>query len=68
MPMNFLVWRRGFAGPTASLDLMDPRQSVDWPLLQQQIITIITLPPAQQNFTLAEAIAAHPCPPYEASA
>ncbi|WP_024341009.1 hypothetical protein [Bradyrhizobium japonicum] len=60
--MNFIVWRRGLRGPVASLDLLDPRSMMDWPLIEQSTIAIIPLPEAERGLTLDQAIARHPCP------
>jgi hypothetical protein len=61
-PMNFVVWRRGLRGPVASLDLFDPRQSMDWKLNEQTTIAIFPLLPHQRLLSLDAAVAAYPCP------
>jgi hypothetical protein len=60
--MNYLVWRRGLRGPLPSLDLLDPRASMEWEVNQQTTIAVIPLAESERAITLDEAIAAHPCP------
>lgn len=60
--MNFLVWRRGLRGPIASLDLFDPRQSVDWKINEQSTIAIVPLPGHQRFLSLDTLMQLHPCP------
>jgi hypothetical protein len=60
--LNFLVWRKGLRGPTASLDLNDPRQSLDWKTIELATIAIIPLAPDERDWTLDQAIVGYPCP------
>lgn len=62
--MNFLVWRKGLRGPIASLDLMDPRQSMDWKIHEQTAIQIVTLADRERGLTLDQVVARHPCPEF----
>ena len=59
--MNFLVWKRGLRGPSPSLCMMDPRASLDWKAIEDTIVAIITLTDDERQFTLDQAVAAHPC-------
>jgi hypothetical protein len=59
--VNFLIWRQGLRGPIASIDLFDPRQSADWKIHEQTLIEIVPLANGERDFTLDQAIAAHPC-------
>ncbi len=63
--MSFFVWRRGPRGPEASIDALDPRQSLDWKLHEQRYLQIKPLPSGDTR-TLDQLIEAHPCPAYEA--
>ncbi|WP_024516968.1 hypothetical protein [Bradyrhizobium sp. Tv2a-2] len=60
--MGFLVWLRGNKGPTAQLRLMDPRSSIDWKVMQENVIQIVTLAEHERGYSLDQAVAAHPCP------
>lgn len=60
--MSFLVWRRGLRGPIASIDAMDPRQSMDWKLHEQTMIQIVTLADHERDMHLASLMVLHPCP------
>lgn len=62
--MNFLVWRKGLRGPVASLDMMDPRQSMDWKLHEQIMIQIVPLVGAERDMPLSSLIVLHPCPEF----
>lgn len=64
--MNFLVWKRGpFGVGVASLDAMDPQTSMEWKLLEQRIIQIVTLIDAERDMPIDGLIVLHPCPTYE---
>ncbi|WP_439398519.1 hypothetical protein ACRQ5Q_14590 [Bradyrhizobium sp. PMVTL-01] len=60
--MNFFVWRKGLRGPTAALQDLDPRSSLDWKLNEENTIAIVKLPEERRSITLDEAIATYPCP------
>lgn len=62
--MNFLVWRRGLHGPIASLDMMDPRQSMDWKLHEQRMVLIVPLQDHEREMSLASLTVLYPCPEY----
>lgn len=60
--MNFFVWRKGLRRPTAALQELDPRSSLDWTVNEENTIVIVKLPEEQRGMTLDQAIAAYPCP------
>lgn len=61
--MNFIVWSRGSKGhPTAALHLLDPRNLMSWKEQEQSAIAVIPLLEHERDYTLAQAVAAHPCP------
>lgn len=60
--MNFFVWRKGLRGPTAALQDMDPRQSLDWKVNEESTIVIVKLPDEHRDLSLDQAIATYPCP------
>ena len=60
---QFIVWRRnmmGFGYP--SLDLLDPRSSLDWPQLRQRTIAVQALTEDDRTLTFDEIVAKYPCP------
>lgn len=63
--MNFLVWRRGPMGPTASIQLLDPQQSMDWKLHEQTIVQIVKLQGVEREMALDSLMVLYPCPAYE---
>lgn len=60
--MNFFVWIRGLRGPEPQLHLLDPRSLLSWKTLEDSVIGIVQLKEHERDYTLAQAIAAYPCP------
>lgn len=60
--MTFLVWRRGMRDPIISKDTMDPRQSIDWKLHEQETISIVPLDEQTADMHLATLEVLFPCP------
>lgn len=60
--MNYIVWKRGLRGPSATLDLMDPRQMPSWREIEPSVITIVPLDGVEQGMHLETLVVLHPCP------
>lgn len=60
--MTFLVWRRGLRGPVISKDAMDPRQSLDWKVREQETISIVPLGEQTADMHLCSLEVLYPCP------
>jgi hypothetical protein len=60
--MNYFIWLRGTRGPEPQLHLIDPRSLNSWKILETSIIAIVELKVWERDYTLAQAIAAYPCP------
>lgn len=64
--MNFLAWKRGpFGAGVASLEAMDPQQSMDWKMIEQTLVQIVKLTGVEQEMSIDSLIVLHPCPAYE---
>jgi len=61
--VKFLVWRSSISGrPSPAIQDLDPRQSMDWGVLQQSTIAVIPLvTEGEQALTLRQAIERYPC-------
>lgn len=60
--MNFFVWIRGLRGPEPQLHLRNPQESIDWKVMEDNVIGIVKLKEHEHDYTLAQAVAAYPCP------
>lgn len=58
---NYIVWRRGLRGPTASLDHLDPRSMEG----KHTLVAVKNLTDDDRRQSFAEIVRRYPCPEYE---